>query len=214
MESLLTGFTLRNGEPCVTDDNGMVFGIGPKNTALTVQSPYLDCKDISHQITSDNIITPVDLTFTRADTQNITINRSKDCKFSKMCWSLICVQSELGLAAGRMSDITGQAAALVDQFPTGTMFCIAEKLYLYLLALPNGSAAAGDTVISGLGKDLVGEGATAADRYSGSPSQSRNGGNGQVQWYFLDEDGMEPMENQEQNILLAIQAFCVLAAVL
>lgn len=183
------GIHTRNGEPCVTDDNGMVFGIGPKNPALTVQSPYLDCTNISHQITSDNIITPVDLTFTRADTQNITINRSKDCKFSKDVLELdMCA---IGAGSGGWADVgynragSGAGGSISNRYNV----LYSGEIISISVGATNGSAAAGDTVISGLGKDLIGEGATAADRYSGSPSQSRNGGNGQVQWYFLDEDG-------------------------
>lgn len=183
------GILLRNGDPCVTDDNGMVFGIGQKNTVLTVQSPYLDCMDISHPITSDNIITPVDLTFTRVDQPNKTIIGSSDCKFSKDVLELdMCA---IGAGSGGWEDVgynragSGAGGSISNRYNV----LYSGEVISISVGATNGSAAAGNTVISGLGEDLIGEGATAADRYSGTPSQSRNGGNGQVQWYFLDNDG-------------------------
>lgn len=180
------GILLRNGEPCVIDDNGMVFGIGPKDTTLTIKSPYLDCTDITYQTTSDEVINLVNLTFTRVDAPNATILSSKDYKFSKdvLDFDMCAIGAGSGgwynVSSGYNIAGSGAGGSIANRY---NVQYSGETLSVQVGAT-NGSAIGGSTVISGIGEDLIGEGAM-----EGQPATSKNGGDGKLQTGFLNVDG-------------------------
>lgn len=181
----IKGITLPDGRPCVTDKDGRVLGVATATATISIESPYTDCENISQAVeSSGNVITDVILSFSRSGTQAATIDTSRDLRFSPDVEYIDACAIGAGSSGWRRGDtggIIGAASGAGGSIENRFNIQYSGELISVAVGANNEAYAAGNTIISGLGNDIVGEGATAASwERPPSPSKSKNGGNGQL----------------------------------
>lgn len=190
----IKGITLPDGRPCVTDKDGQVLGVATATATISIESPYTDCENISQAVeSSGNVITDVILSFSRSGTQAATIDTSRDLRFSpdvEYIDACAIGAGSSGWWSGDTGGIIGAGSGAGGSIENKFNIPYSGQLISVAVGANNGKDAAGNTVISGLGDDIVGEGATAAIiERPPSASRSKNGGNGQLNYPELNHSG-------------------------